>query len=201
MRPRDKREGRFLKFGFCQADGGCSLMDLSQNLEIATCTDPGMVRSHNEDSIAADAANGLVVLADGMGGYNAGEVASGMATTVIVTEMRQILANAKPYDVDAGTERGDRGAPGARPGAEGEHLDLPGGAEPAAVRGHGHHAGGVPVLRQPHAGRAPRRLAPVHAARRRVQPGDARPFAAAGADRFRASSPRSRRRTRSTRTW
>ena len=64
-------------------------MDLTQTLEIATCTDPGMVRSHNEDSIAADPANGLVVLADGMGGYNAGEVASGMATTVIVTEMRQ----------------------------------------------------------------------------------------------------------------
>src|SRR5205814_9371149 len=65
-----------------------------------TCTDPGMVRSHNEESIAADAANGLVVHADGMGGYNAGEVASGMATTVIVTEMRQILTNAKPYQVD-----------------------------------------------------------------------------------------------------
>ncbi|HZO03082.1 MAG TPA: Stp1/IreP family PP2C-type Ser/Thr phosphatase [Burkholderiales bacterium] len=78
-------------------------MDLSQSLEIATCTDPGMVRSHNEDSIAADHANGLVVLADGMGGYNAGEVASGMATTVIVTEMRQILQNAKPYDVDTRT--------------------------------------------------------------------------------------------------
>jgi PPM family protein phosphatase len=75
-------------------------MDLSQILEIATCTDPGMVRSHNEDSIAADAANGLVVLADGMGGYNAGEVASGMATTVIVTEMRQILQNAKPYETE-----------------------------------------------------------------------------------------------------
>ena len=43
-------------------------MDLTQVLEIASCTDPGMVRSHNEDSIAADAANGLVVLADGMGG-------------------------------------------------------------------------------------------------------------------------------------
>ena len=73
---------------------------MTQTLEIATCTDPGMVRSHNEDSIAADAANGLVVLADGMGGYNAGEVASGMATTVIVSEMRQILANVRPYDVD-----------------------------------------------------------------------------------------------------
>ena len=66
-------------------------MDLSQALEIASCTDPGMVRSHNEDSIASDAANGLVVLADGMGGYNAGEVASGMATTVITTEMQQLL--------------------------------------------------------------------------------------------------------------
>jgi len=75
-------------------------MDLTQTLEIATCTDPGMVRSHNEDSIAADAANGLAVLADGMGGYNAGEVASGMATTVIVSEMRQILASARPYEVD-----------------------------------------------------------------------------------------------------
>jgi PPM family protein phosphatase len=78
-------------------------VDLTQALEIATCTDPGMVRSHNEDSVAADPANGLVVLADGMGGYNAGEVASGMATTVIVTEMRQLLTGVKPHDVDKGS--------------------------------------------------------------------------------------------------
>jgi PPM family protein phosphatase len=77
--------------------------DLTQALEITTCTDPGMVRSHNEDSVAADAANGLVVLADGMGGYNAGEVASGMATTVIVTEMRQLLSGVRPHDVDQGS--------------------------------------------------------------------------------------------------
>ena len=77
--------------------------DLTQTLEIATCTDPGMVRSHNEDSIAADAQNGLVVLADGMGGYNAGEVASGMATTVILTEMRQILTEVQPHDREEGT--------------------------------------------------------------------------------------------------
>jgi protein phosphatase len=75
-------------------------MDLSQVLEIAACTDPGMVRSHNEDSIAADSASGLVVLADGMGGYNAGEVASGMATTVITTEIQQRFAKTNPYDVD-----------------------------------------------------------------------------------------------------
>ena len=77
--------------------------DLTQALEITTCTDPGMVRSHNEDSVAADPANGLVVLADGMGGYNAGEVASGMATTVIVTEMRQLLSGVRPHDVDQGS--------------------------------------------------------------------------------------------------
>ena len=80
-------------------------MDLALVLEFASCTDPGMVRSHNEDSIAADAANGLVVLADGMGGYNAGEVASGMATTVIITEMQQILANATPYQIDPRTNQ------------------------------------------------------------------------------------------------
>jgi protein phosphatase len=68
-------------------------MELRQAFEIASCTDPGIVRAHNEDSIAADAANGLVVLADGMGGYNAGEVASGIATTVITTETARALAN------------------------------------------------------------------------------------------------------------
>jgi protein phosphatase len=78
-------------------------MDLRPALEMTTCTDPGMVRSNNEDSTAADPANGLVVLADGMGGYNAGEVASGMATTLITTEMAQILQNVRPYDIVPGS--------------------------------------------------------------------------------------------------
>jgi protein phosphatase len=80
-------------------------MNLSQVLEIASCTDPGMVRSHNEDSVASDAANGLAVLADGMGGYNAGEVASGMATTVITTELQQLLAKVQPYAIDEETKK------------------------------------------------------------------------------------------------
>src|SRR3982750_1555846 len=41
-----------------------------------------MVRAHNEDTIFVDRA-GLAILADGMGGYNAGEVASGIAVNVI----------------------------------------------------------------------------------------------------------------------
>jgi protein phosphatase len=50
-----------------------------------------MVRSHNEDSIAADADIGLAVLADGMGGYNAGEVASGIAVALISKGIRKAL--------------------------------------------------------------------------------------------------------------
>ncbi len=52
-------------------------------LEVASLSDPGMVRTHNEDSVFVDAPAGLAVLADGMGGYNAGEVASGIAVKVI----------------------------------------------------------------------------------------------------------------------
>ncbi len=46
-----------------------------------------MVRSHNEDSVFVDGDAGIAVLADGMGGYNAGEVASGIAVNVISTGM------------------------------------------------------------------------------------------------------------------
>jgi protein phosphatase len=52
-------------------------------------TDTGKVREHNEDTIAFDADIGLLVLADGMGGYNAGEVASGIAVKTIVNLVRE----------------------------------------------------------------------------------------------------------------
>jgi protein phosphatase len=52
-------------------------------------TDTGRVREHNEDSVDMRAEVGLVVLADGMGGYNAGEVASEMTTNSIVVGVAQ----------------------------------------------------------------------------------------------------------------
>lgn len=80
-------------------------MSLADAMEIVGHTDPGMVRSHNEDSIANDVRYGLVILADGMGGYNAGEVASGMATTVLMTELQSVLAHTAPFEPDeAGAE-------------------------------------------------------------------------------------------------
>jgi PPM family protein phosphatase len=60
--------------------------------EICTQTDPGLTRDNNEDAIAVDAVTGLCILADGMGGYNAGEVASGMAAAFIKSEMARWLA-------------------------------------------------------------------------------------------------------------
>lgn len=76
------------------------MADLSSALEIATATHPGMVRSHNEDSIAADAEMGLAVLADGMGGYNAGEVASGIAVALIPAEIKKALAGRDPQELN-----------------------------------------------------------------------------------------------------
>lgn len=76
-------------------------MDLSRVLEIVSKSDTGRVRSHNEDSIAFDAEAGFAVLADGMGGYNAGEVASGIAVTLIASGLKARLAQAARLDVRA----------------------------------------------------------------------------------------------------
>ncbi len=64
-------------------------MNLSQSLQSASLTDPGRVRDHNEDCIESRPEIGLFVLADGMGGYNAGEVASGMATSLIADGLQE----------------------------------------------------------------------------------------------------------------
>jgi protein phosphatase len=58
-------------------------MSLRGKIKFAEITDTGKVREHNEDAIGSNADIGLMVLADGMGGYNAGEVASGIAVQTI----------------------------------------------------------------------------------------------------------------------
>ena len=63
------------------------------NFETFAQTDPGLIRENNEDSVIVDDENQLVVLADGMGGYNAGEVASAMATTFVKTELGRWLTD------------------------------------------------------------------------------------------------------------
>ncbi|QNM97354.1 Stp1/IreP family PP2C-type Ser/Thr phosphatase [Chitinimonas koreensis] len=70
---------------------------LAHALEIHGLTDAGMVRGHNEDAIAYDADAGLAILADGMGGYNAGEVASGIATTLLSQSIKAAIEVVAPH--------------------------------------------------------------------------------------------------------
>ena len=74
--------------------------NVSEALEIVVKTDPGVVRGHNEDAVFANPNLGVVILADGMGGYNAGEVASGMATTVLASELEAAFAVMPPHAPD-----------------------------------------------------------------------------------------------------
>lgn len=62
-------------------------------LEFASCTDIGRVRPHNEDALSVSPICGLAVLADGMGGYQAGEVASEMAVTLLKSQIEALLSN------------------------------------------------------------------------------------------------------------
>ena len=80
-------------------------MKLSEVLQIVTRTDPGLLRSHNEDAVFGDADLGVVILADGMGGYNAGEVASGMATTMLATNFAQLVPGSRPQLREGNNQR------------------------------------------------------------------------------------------------
>ena len=75
-------------------------MTLRGKLEITGLSDVGQKRSHNEDSIGSDAGLGLAVLADGMGGYKAGEVASAIAVNVVMENIRKGLAKQPPGELD-----------------------------------------------------------------------------------------------------
>jgi PPM family protein phosphatase len=70
-------------------------------LRSVALTDTGRIREHNEDTIAVEQDVGLFVLADGMGGYNAGEVASGIAAKTILNLVREAFQNQEL----AGTDR------------------------------------------------------------------------------------------------
>ena len=61
---------------------------------MAGITDPGMVRDRNEDALIIRPEHGLAVLADGMGGHQAGEVASAMAIDVIDRSIGEALDTA-----------------------------------------------------------------------------------------------------------
>lgn len=66
----------------------------SLDYEFSACTDVGRVRRNNEDAIAVHEDVCLAIVADGMGGSNAGEVASAMAVDIVGRELRRWLLEA-----------------------------------------------------------------------------------------------------------
>ena len=62
----------------------------SFDIEFAAVTDIGKIREKNEDNVLISSALGLGVVADGMGGHSAGEIASNIAVSVLAETIRKI---------------------------------------------------------------------------------------------------------------
>ena len=73
---------------------------LRGKIDFAEFTDTGRVREHNEDAIGSIPDIGLMVLADGMGGYNAGEVASGIAVQIVTDLAAEAADREELNDID-----------------------------------------------------------------------------------------------------
>jgi serine/threonine protein phosphatase PrpC len=73
-------------------------------LDMVAATHCGLRRVHNEDCIAVDRGVGLAVLADGMGGHKAGEVASRIAVEVITSGIQAAVAEAPPPRLNTAAE-------------------------------------------------------------------------------------------------
>src|SRR5688500_12825539 len=93
------------------------LQENSITLDIAACSDVGLVRKNNEDFfLIADLNSGqplgdlyrgeraidelylLIAVSDGMGGHQAGEVASRLAVTALLEKLSKISRRIRPYD-------------------------------------------------------------------------------------------------------
>ena len=76
---------------------------LRRKIKFTELTDTGKVRDHNEDAIGLNSDMGLLVLADGMGGYQAGEVASSIAVQTITDMALEGATREERDDIDPHT--------------------------------------------------------------------------------------------------
>src|SRR5262245_53126777 len=104
MKPRRNRTPSRFRTGSPRSPGRrralCSRFPMSLSLNIGKCTLLGNYRENNEDAIDVKPFPELTVciVADGMGGQAAGEIASKRAVEVIPREVRKGLAAAPKAD-------------------------------------------------------------------------------------------------------
>ena len=72
-------------------------------IEMYAMTDVGRKRNHNEDCVGIKPSHGFAVLADGMGGHNAGEIASAMALEIISQKLKKRLPRLAQARIDEET--------------------------------------------------------------------------------------------------
>ncbi|MBI5329586.1 MAG: Stp1/IreP family PP2C-type Ser/Thr phosphatase [Betaproteobacteria bacterium] len=73
-------------------------------MEVVSQTHQGMIRDHNEDSFLVDESLGLYIVADGMGGHRAGDVASRIAVDAVRKRLQNALAGSPLSDADLALE-------------------------------------------------------------------------------------------------
>jgi PPM family protein phosphatase len=86
-------------------DGKVIEMSMNEALHIASRSSIGRVRTRNEDCTGTAPEIGLVVLADGMGGYRGGEIASAIAVETVLRELKAAMRNITHSDPEP-TKRG-----------------------------------------------------------------------------------------------
>ncbi len=80
-------------------------MPSSDTIQFYATTDVGRVRDHNEDNFLVDKKLALAIVADGMGGHAAGEVASALAVRIIHEEVKKQREVIDKYDDDGMSAR------------------------------------------------------------------------------------------------
>ncbi|HIL96066.1 MAG: Stp1/IreP family PP2C-type Ser/Thr phosphatase [bacterium] len=79
-------------------------MKFRGQLEIVCQTDVGKIKDHNEDCLSSDTDLGLAVLADGLGGSNAGEIASSVSVGLLMDELQSFQRDSSPSATEWATD-------------------------------------------------------------------------------------------------